>query len=67
MPELDLFGEAIVEQEKKPAKKQQALPQRPQAPRAPEVDWHLVRPCVVHRISKTEVLIINSDCQHMFR
>ncbi len=65
MSDLDLFGEAIKE-EKKPAKKQASLSVAPRVNSRSDVDYFALRPCTVQRLSKTSVLIINTDCRHLF-
>lgn len=63
-PELDLFGEPIA------AAKPKFVMPKPVPKYQPPRDGviHTIdRPCTIQRISRTEVLVINSDSAHLFR
>lgn len=65
MSELDLFGEEI-KADKKPMKK---LPPVVVAAvrQQPEFRPTVFRPYTVEKTGRNEVMIINSDCAHLFR
>lgn len=62
MSEFDLFGQEIIE-EKKVAKKTTPVVVAPQL----RVNVTVHRPCTVVKTGRNEVMVINSDCDHMFR
>lgn len=61
---LDLFGEEIKEEVKKPRPTILAPAPVAQAATNITVPW---RPCTVQRLSKTTVMIINDDCADRFK
>lgn len=62
--ELDLFGEVIPEAKPQKAKPVLTHNYAKAAATTPAAPW---RPCEVHKLSRTEVMVVNSDYSHLFR